>query len=56
MVLAICFQYQNIFKSFFFYYENSRLHLQYIHVASVDRIKVNNETEKEVKGERMEEL
>lgn len=41
----------------FFYYENSRLHLQYIHVASVDRIKVNNsETEKEVKGERMEEL
>lgn len=33
------------------------LHLQNIHVASVDRIKVNNsETEKEVKGERMEEL
>lgn len=45
-----------IFLSHFFYYENSRLHLQYIHVASVDRIKVNNETEKEVKGERMEEL
>lgn len=45
------------FLSHFFYYENSRLHLQYIHVASVDRIKVNNsETEKEVKGERMEEL
>lgn len=57
MVLAIHFQYQTIFKFIFFYYENSLLHLQNIHVASVDRIKVNNsETEKEVKGERMEEL
>lgn len=57
MVLAIHFQYQTIFKVIFFYYENSLLHLQNIHVASVDRIKVNNsETEKEVKGEIMEEL
>lgn len=57
MVLAIHFQYQTIFKVIFFYYENSLLQLQNIHVASVDRIKVNNsETEKEVKGERMEEL
>lgn len=57
MVLAIHFQYQTIFKVIFFYYENSLLHLQNIHVASVDRIKVNNsETEKEVKGEKMEEL
>lgn len=57
MVFAIHFQYQTIFKFIFFNYENSLLYLQNIHVASVDRIKVNNsETEKEVKGERMEEL